>query len=296
MDVNWLEDFLAVAETGNFSRASARRGIAQPALSRRIQALERWIGTPLFQRTSRRVDLTRAGERFRPFATEVLLSLIHARQDALEAAQGDQNRIKIASTHTLAQVFFPAWLMGLEQRVPIGPVQLIADTMEGCEQILRRGEAHFLLYHHHATTAVRLCGMSFSEVELGADEIVPISAPDREGRPLHPLEGGSEPLHVLSYASSSGLGRILASGSANRRGRQQVVFTSHLAAALKALALEGRGMAWLPKTLVAADLDSGTLVLAGSSDQGIRVAIKLMRPSARQSPAAEAMWSLITSS
>ncbi len=46
MDLNWLEDYLALAETLSFSRGAARRHVTQPAFSRRIRALEDWVGAP----------------------------------------------------------------------------------------------------------------------------------------------------------------------------------------------------------------------------------------------------------
>jgi hypothetical protein len=51
MELAWLEDFIALVEAGNFLRAAERRYITQPAFSRRIRALEAWVGAPLFDRT-----------------------------------------------------------------------------------------------------------------------------------------------------------------------------------------------------------------------------------------------------
>ena len=62
MDLIWLEDFLAIAEEGGFSRAAERRHVTQPALSRRIKVLEEWLGTPLIERRSHTLTLTPAGE------------------------------------------------------------------------------------------------------------------------------------------------------------------------------------------------------------------------------------------
>jgi DNA-binding transcriptional LysR family regulator len=66
MDATWLEDFIAVVREGGFSRAAEQRAISQPAFSRRIRCLEEWVGTPLFDRAARSVELTPAGAMFKP--------------------------------------------------------------------------------------------------------------------------------------------------------------------------------------------------------------------------------------
>ncbi|MEU2622435.1 LysR family transcriptional regulator [Streptomyces sp. NPDC007157] len=62
LEVRQLEYFVAVAEELHFSRAAEQLGIAPPPLSRAIAQLERRLGVTLFERTSRRVDLTSAGQ------------------------------------------------------------------------------------------------------------------------------------------------------------------------------------------------------------------------------------------
>ena len=52
MDFKWLEDFLVLAETHSFSRSAELRGVTQSAFSRRIRALEEWLGTDLLSRDS----------------------------------------------------------------------------------------------------------------------------------------------------------------------------------------------------------------------------------------------------
>ena len=61
MDLDWLRDFLALADERNFSRAADARHVTQPAFSRRIRALEDWIGAPLFERNAQGATLTPAG-------------------------------------------------------------------------------------------------------------------------------------------------------------------------------------------------------------------------------------------
>ncbi|MGB7318893.1 MAG: LysR family transcriptional regulator, partial [Planktotalea sp.] len=66
MDLNWLGDFECLARTLNFTRAATERNITQSAFSRRIKALESWVGAPLINRAHYPVQLTDAGAQFLP--------------------------------------------------------------------------------------------------------------------------------------------------------------------------------------------------------------------------------------
>ena len=61
MELRWLQDFLMVAETGNFTRAAERRNTSQAAFSRRIKSLEAWLGFDLIDRSVYPTQLTAAG-------------------------------------------------------------------------------------------------------------------------------------------------------------------------------------------------------------------------------------------
>ena len=93
----------------------------------------------------------------------------------------------------------------------------------------------------------------------------------------------------LAYSAESGLGRIIAA----TRGLQpssSLLFTPHLAAVLRTMALDGRGIAWLPLSLIKGDIERGLLTRIGPADWPIPIDIRLFRPRARQSPAAETFW------
>jgi hypothetical protein len=79
--------FVAVAEERNVGRAAARLHVAQPPVSRQIRALESEIGTPLFQRTARGMDLLPAGEAFLDHARLILAAVDQARDAALGASR-----------------------------------------------------------------------------------------------------------------------------------------------------------------------------------------------------------------
>ena len=79
-------------------------------------------------------------------------------------------------------------------------------------------------------------------------------------------------------------------GAALEEIHADVVFTAHLASVLKTMALDGRGVAWLPKTLIGEDLANGRLVPVGEESWSIAVEIRLFRQEATMHPAAEKFW------
>ena len=296
VDHGWLEDFLAVADCLHFARAAERRHVTQSAMSRRIQSLENWVGVPLFSRDTHRLLLTPAGARFRDTASDIVRKLAAGREEARAVADRASGAIRIASTHALCTTFFPGWLQPLERSEPVGPVRLMADTMSACEAMMLRGDAQFLLCHRHVSSPEVLDQQLFRGRAVDADVVLPVSAPDGRGHPLHAMPGSAEhPVPALVYDAASGIGRIV---EAVRRlslppSWLDPRFTSHLASLLRAMALAGKGMAFLPRSLVEADLRSGTLLRAGDPVWDIEVEIRLFRPRARQDPAAERFWACI---
>jgi DNA-binding transcriptional LysR family regulator len=293
MDIALLEDFKALVECMNFSRAAEARNITQPAFSRRVRTLERWIGTPLFNRASHRLELTPAGERFRFVAEETLRRLYQGRQEALDAVSAASS-LRFASTHVLSVNFFPAWLRQIESGLGADSVRLIADNMQGCERIMLQGQAHFLLCHYHPAALNRLNADDFVSLPLGEDFLVPISAVDENGHARYSLPGDQDsPIPYLAFSEESGMGRIVA-GARAHRGRPawlKPVFTSHMAIVLKTFVADGRGITWSPQSLVEGELaPMGKLTRAGDQSWDIPIEIRIFRPRARQVARAEAFW------
>jgi len=291
MELNWFEDYLALAETLNFSRAAELRHVTQPAFSRRIRALEGWVGADLFVRTTHGVSLTPAGEHFHDQAEVLTRALHQLRRDTIEVADRRIRPLSIAATHALSFTFFPQWVRRNDSILALGNLNLISDSMQACEQMMLRGDVQFLLCHHHKDASSRIDARQFRSIVVGADTLVPLSAPDANGDARWRL-GGDEPANYLAYSAQSGLGRIVdARWGADRPFALETIFTSHLAATLHSMARAGDGVAWLPRTLAEDDIAAGRLVEAGGPEDRIPIEIRLFRPAARQSKAVEEIWS-----
>jgi DNA-binding transcriptional LysR family regulator len=296
LDLAYLEDFQALVETGNFSRAAVARAMTQPAFSRRIRALEDWAGVALFEREVQPIGLTEAGRALQPHFAETLRGLLQGRAAAQAVAARGRATLRFAATHVLSFTFFPAWLRGLESGQPLEAVELVSDSLQSCEQLMLRGEVQFLLCHHHPLAPVRLDWGRFRTVRIGGDVLCPVVAPGADGAPLFTVPPGGGAAPYLAYSAESGLGRIAAAARpAEVEGMLDVVFTSHLAAALRTMAATGRGIAWLPLSLVAEDLVAGRLVRAGAAGLDIAMDVQLIRPATRLGVAAERFWGAIGS-
>jgi LysR family transcriptional regulator, hypochlorite-specific transcription factor HypT len=299
MDLDWLKDFLALADEKNFSRAADARHVTQPAFSRRIRALENWIGTPLFERSAQGATLTPAGAHFRPLAEELIRTLRRAQRETRAVGTRETASLLIAATHALSFTFFPGWIRRHVRLEALGTLNLISDSMEACEEIMLAGEVEFLLCHYHAGAPTRFDPDRFRSITVGSDTLVPVSAPDAEGHPVWPLIADPErQTRLLAYSQASGLGRILAAHQVTGTEAPGLgtVFTSHHAATLMSMARQGHGIAWLPQTLIEDDLACARLVRAGPEGASIAVEIRLFRSMDAQSSAANELWTLLVGS
>jgi DNA-binding transcriptional LysR family regulator len=297
LNLSWLDDFFALVASGNFSRAAEERHMTQPAFSRRIRALEEWLGTELFDRSSQPARLTAAGEWFRDAAHDLMARVARVPGEARAVAEARSTALRFAATHALSFTFLTGWLQGIESRTTVGSITLVSDVFARCEAMLLESQVQFVMSHSHPQASSELVVQGFPFVRVGSDLLIPVSAPDATGRPRHALADATTecPLPLLSYSTESGLGRILREvrGTALERCPAHSIFTAHLASVLRTMALDGRGMAWLPQTLIRDDLTSGRLVKAAPPAWTIELEIRLYRDRAPLGKAAEEFWSAV---
>lgn len=301
LDMDWLEDFLALAESGNFSRAAQARNIAQPAFSRHIRSLEEWVGVDLFDRGSHPVTLTEAGKRFQPAIEDALERLLASRQKARAAHEQANASLRFAATHALSLTFFPNWLSQLEAKLHIGTIEMVSDSFQACEELMLQRKVQFLLCHGHADVHTRLDEAQCQFAVVGEDLLVPVSAPAATGsgaRYCITEVADVETLPVLAYSRQSGLGQIMRGimGAKLEREPFNVVFTADHAVLLKTMVLEGRGIAWLPLNLIREEIATGRLIVAAADSWRVPIQVRLCRHASAMSALAESLWRVVSTS
>ncbi|MDI1273791.1 LysR family transcriptional regulator [Polaromonas sp.] len=293
MQLKWLEDFVALAQTRNFSRAAEARNVTHPAFGRRIKALEAWAGTPLIERGSSPVTLTAAGASLLDNAQQMMRSLGHAREDLLGVAGRQQGVVTLATGRTLARTLVADWLAKLQPLLTQagGEFRILTRALAETAQLLERGDADFMLTYHHPLLAVQLNARQYSHLTLGQDRLVPVTRTNAHGQAKHRFEPG-HPAAYLAYAGTLALGRLVEDHLANHPQAPDLrrVVECDSADALFEYALRGLGVAWLPWSMAAGAVKAGQLACVGDKRLEIRFEARIYRPKRRLAPLAETIW------
>jgi len=300
VETKWLEDFVSLAETRSFSRSAQLRHVTQPAFSRRIQALEAWAGVDLVDRSSYPTRLTPAGETLHAQALEILASLQSARNLMRSQRASGQDVIEFAVPHTLAFTFFPHWLMELRGRFGQVKTRLIALNVH--DAVLRFTEAgcDLLIAYHHASAPLQLAPERYEMLSLGHETLAAYAKADAEGQPLFRLGSGGPPVALLAYASGAYMGHMVEQIIRQMPAPPalETTYETDMAEGLKAMALEGHGLAFLPASSVRNELRARRLVPAappGVGELTMEVRLYRERPeNARHTKvAAQALWDFL---
>lgn len=140
LDIKPLRYFVALAETRNFHRAALRLHMSQPPLSRRIAALEREVGTPLFVRSTRQVSLTPAGDSFYRDAVAILDALQRAQVQARATAEGRTGLLRIGFTMCAAYSVVPRYVRAMRTAWPEVRVELKEVVSDELPEKIMAGE------------------------------------------------------------------------------------------------------------------------------------------------------------
>lgn len=294
MDLNWLLDFDCLARTLNFTRASAERSITQSAFSRRIKALESWVGIPLINRDTYPVQLTAAGQHFLPVALHVISQLSEARQSIRDADRGDSRFIRISALHTISVNYLASRIEIMQRKIPDLRTRVISDSLSVCCDLLAEGAVDIMLCYFHHTVSSMVDEAAFQRKDLVTDRLIPVaaSAPARDfGWDISKSSG--PPIPYLAYERSSFLGMVVENTLGKRSLHADTIYVDSLVETIKRRLLQGSGFAWLPETAIAAELAEGSVVPIGDADWAAALTISALSNPATINRTARELWELL---
>jgi len=136
MDTNTLQAFLAVAETGSFSLAAERLYLTQPAVSKRIAALEEEMADKLFERLSKRVVLTEVGRALLPKARHIVQEMADCRQIIADLSGEVSGVLQLTTSHHIGLHRLPPYLRNFSLQHPKVEFALrFMDSESGCATV-----------------------------------------------------------------------------------------------------------------------------------------------------------------
>ncbi|MDI2031989.1 LysR family transcriptional regulator [Saccharopolyspora sp. TS4A08] len=286
MELRQLTYVVAVAESGSFTRAAHRCFVVQSALSEQIARLEKELGTKLFERTSRRVRITPAGEAFLGPAREALAAAERAAGNAVACGGEVRGNLVIGTITPLTAVDLPGVLATYRDRHPAVRITLRTRLVRDLLQQVREHACHVAFVDARPGELPRgLAGRVLRQDELVA--IVPHGHPLADAPRLSPAQLAEE--DMVDMQSGSGI-----------RPHNDAAFDA--AGVTRAVAFEADSMALLEQ-LVARGLGVG-LVSAPTAARmsGVRSVpttgvpprtVQVLWPTSGTSPATEAFLQLL---
>lgn len=291
MDLNWLRDFECLGRTLNFTRAAEERNITQSAFSRRIKALESWVGLPLVDRATYPVRLSDAGAQFLPVAKAAIADLSESRQLIRDQDRGDRQQVRFSVLHTISVNYLAAQIDVFERDIPQLRTRVISDSLSACCQLLQDGAVEFLLCYRHAGVSPNIDGDEFLRKDVLVDRMIPVA--DRRQAEQH---GWSLPGHpgrdipYLAYEHSSFLGAVTEQLIGARPVHLDMIYVDGLVEAIKRRMLAGSGIAWMPESAIKSELSEGHVVAVGGAEWETPMTLSIYAAPKRLDPIALDVW------
>lgn len=261
MDLNWLEDVLALLEEGNLTRAAERRNITQPAFSRRIRSFEDWLGADILERRANRIEIS---EALSSSEGEIRALVARLREMRSEIANHESTRttVAIAVQHAPVISTFPDMALRAKATFPGFSFRLRAGNLHDCVTTFLRGDASMLLCYEAEGSRPLEFGASVRRGYWGSDYLVPVIG----GALRYSVRDNGavrEDLPAVVYPEDSYFGEVLRRGE-RRFGTSSFsanpVCVTAFSNGIRELVLRGLGVGWVPFSMVHREVASGELI------------------------------------
>lgn len=288
MDIRWLQDFLALADLRNFTRAAEVRHVSQAAFSRRIQALEHWVGTALVVKGAQPVRLTEAGTQFREEAQGSVERLLQARATIRGQQFDAMSQVRLAMPNVLARSDFRRLLGPIAAGGRVSFSVIVGTTAEVTARYLA-GDADLLLAHDCPAVPAQEALGAHERLVLRDDRFLPYAARTAGdfGFPGTPRA----PFPLVGYAQRAYFAQLFEHVLARAPvpPAYRLTVQCDMSDVLKEVIAAGFGVGWLPESAV--DPAAAALIapLPGA-EWALPLTICAFRPRRAAGPRIDAVW------
>ncbi len=265
MEIKWIEDFLSLARTHNFSRSAEERNVTQPAFGRRIRALERWLGTDLVDRRTYPITLTVDGTQFRETASSVLAELYRNKATFAKSTVDFKPDIKIAAANNLVLTFLPGWYSGLATTMQPFTLRVRTENFHDMIDDLTSAEIDLVVQYYHREVPLLMDTNLVEWLTLGTERLRLYSTTDGSGNPAHNPHG-DVPVPLFAYSNDGYFAQItscILKNSETDMAPCNHVVESPTADFLLKFSATTSGILWLPENGAKQAVKDHTLIPVG---------------------------------
>ncbi|MFK7902991.1 MAG: substrate-binding domain-containing protein [Nitratireductor sp.] len=228
---------------------------------------------------------------------QALERLEYERAQIIEAESlPDKYIITFGAQHSIGWRFFPAWLQAFEDVYGAMISRLRADDLPICIAALLNKEIDFTIAYESSYSKSYAQNTKLETIKIGTDSLVPVCKPDANKQPLFKFDDENRPrIPWLRFGESAPITQHIDPLLETHGIRKQlsVVYENSMAGALRIRARDGTGVAWLPYSLVAPDIDAGLLVITGKENWKIDLEIRLVRNKEHTNIVTRRIWAFL---
>lgn len=293
MRLEWLEDILAVAETGSFGEAAQRRHLTQSAFSRRIQNIEDQVGAELFDRSRKPVHLHDHVAAQRDQIAHLVRLLRQLQADLRRSGRMAETKLVLSSQHSLTTSLTPAIIREIGTHSGDIFIRLRSANLTDCfAQLLSRQADILIVYrlpgHQHPILETYIESMT-----LGFDRFIPVIAP---GAAASNFAGADAPLPYVAYPADVFFGNVFECQILPKLGDAGKI-SPRAETALTLASLEmaqmGIGVAWVPESLAKPSIADGRLADLSDRLPECNLEVTAVRLLGEPTPVEAAVWDRI---
>ncbi|OTG86127.1 LysR family transcriptional regulator [Acinetobacter sp. ANC 4558] len=254
LEIRWIEDLLALEHEKSISKAAEIRHITQSAFTRRVQNIEEALGFQILKRYSKSIDFTDAGQVLIASCKNIQNQLDMTIKYLEKNIKNNELSIKFAVSHSLVSQFFPQYIHELSTHYEDLKLEIIASNLQHGMRLLKDGSCDFLICYCDQQTLQQLDHAYFAFHKITRMEILPVTTAF-DKYPQYTLE---QFFPLLAYSKQAYL-RKCVDAIIEEKLNYRTLYETDNAGDLKALVLQGLGVAWLPRLLVEDELSEKKL-------------------------------------